>query len=152
MASRGFPLAKPVCASRLISRPSSNSAAHAISTPSAPSTWLKAMRCDRPPAILLVTSHSSVAPLEVSISGVQPVKPTVLLLKSAREIVEIARGFGRPCDFRQCAQARKGHVFHLLEIGNVFSPDIALRAEDVLVKLRREIRRDRLESIDLIQR
>jgi len=76
----------------------------------------------------------------------------VLRREPALEIRPVAARARRPCDFGECELARKRHVFHALRRRQIFAPQIGLRAEDVMCLVRRQIRRQRIEAINLLER
>jgi hypothetical protein len=59
------------------------------------------------------------------------IESAILRLHALVEIIPIARGFRRPGDFSESAEARKDHVFNLLERGDVFGPEVGLSTENV---------------------
>ena len=79
------------------------------------------------------------------------IKEAILELHSLLKILPIARCFGRPDGFSERAESGKGHVFDMVERGHVFSPDVGLSAEDVVLELGRQIGRHGLKGIDLFQ-
>ena len=80
------------------------------------------------------------------------VKTLFVGLEPKLKISEVARGDRRPRHFGQRRQTRKGHVFDLLQIRNVFRPNIALSTQNMFLEFRRKIRGKRLEGIDFFQR
>jgi hypothetical protein len=80
------------------------------------------------------------------------VQAALIGFQTNQKIVEIALLFGRSCDFGHRAFAREDHVLGMAQVGNVFGPKSALRAQDVVLELRRQIRRYRIEGIDSAQR
>src|SRR5436305_13258991 len=65
------------------------------------------------------------------------IESAILRLHALVEIIPIARGFRRPGDFSESAEARKDHVFNLLERGDVFGPDVGLSTENVRLEFGR---------------